>query len=77
MQRGIGHNCLQSQKYNPDIIVYEVGVEQRLLSAFCCRKILNLINDDVELVHTAHGLYLAPTAEILHEAENNKIGRSF
>lgn len=50
------------KKYNPDIIVYEVGVEQRLhfKQLFAAAKILNLINDDVELVHTAHGLYLAP-----------------
>lgn len=52
----------RQNKYNPDIIVYEVGGEQKLhfQQVFAAAKVLNIINDDVELVHTAHGLYLAP-----------------
>ncbi|WKZ25548.1 MAG: arginine--tRNA ligase [bacterium] len=51
----------RQKKYKPDIIVYEVGAEQKLhfKQVFEAAKMLDLIDKDVELVHTAHGLYLA------------------
>lgn len=50
------------RKWNPDLIIYEVGVEQTLhfRQVFAAARLLNLVNDSVELIHTAHGLYLAP-----------------
>jgi len=50
------------RKWNPDIIIYEVGAEQSLhfKQVFAAAKLLGLVKDSVELVHTAHGLYLAP-----------------
>lgn len=50
------------RKWNPDIIVYEVGVEQTLhfRQVFAAARLLGLVEKEVELVHTAHGLYLAP-----------------
>jgi arginyl-tRNA synthetase len=43
-------------------IIYEAGVEQSLhfSQVFAASRLLGLISDDVELVHTSHGLYLAP-----------------
>jgi arginyl-tRNA synthetase len=51
----------RQKKYNPDIIIYEVGAEQSLhfQQVFAASKLLKIIDNDVELVHTAHGLYLA------------------
>ena len=52
----------RQKKYNPDIIVYEVGGEQKLhfQQVFAAAKLLKIVEGDVELIHTAHGLYLAP-----------------
>ena len=50
------------RKWNPDIIIYEVGVEQSLhfKQLFAATRLLGLVDKNVELIHTAHGLYLAP-----------------
>lgn len=50
------------RKWDPDIIIYEVGAEQTLhfRQVFAAAKLMEMIKDGVELVHTAHGLYLAP-----------------
>lgn len=50
------------KEWNPDIIIYEVGAEQTLYfrQIFAAARMLGLVNDKVKLVHTAHGLYLAP-----------------
>jgi arginyl-tRNA synthetase len=50
------------RKWNPDIIIYEVGAEQTLhfRQIFAAARLLGLVKESVELVHTAHGLYLAP-----------------
>lgn len=50
------------RKWNPDIIIYEVGAEQTLhfRQVFAAARLLGLVEKEVELVHTAHGLYLAP-----------------
>jgi len=52
----------RAEKWNPDIIIYEVGAEQTLHfeQVFAAAKILGLVDEKVELVHTKHGLYLAP-----------------
>jgi arginyl-tRNA synthetase len=52
----------RARKWDPDIIVYEVGAEQSLhfKQVFAAARLLGLIKDSVNLVHTAHGLYLAP-----------------
>lgn len=50
------------RKWDPSIIIYEVGAEQTLhfQQLFAAARLLGLVKDDVKLVHTAHGLYLAP-----------------
>lgn len=50
------------RKWDPAIIIYEVGAEQTLhfQQLFAAAKILGLVKDSTKLVHTAHGLYLAP-----------------
>lgn len=48
------------RKWNPDIIIYEVGAEQTLhfQQVFAAGRILGLVDKKVTLIHTAHGLYL-------------------
>ena len=48
------------RKWDPDIIIYEVGAEQSLhfKQVFAAAKLLGLVKEKVTLVHTAHGLYL-------------------
>ena len=50
------------RKWDPSVMVYEVGAEQSLYfqQIFAAAKLLGLVKDSVKLVHTAHGLYLAP-----------------
>ncbi len=50
------------RKWNPTIFIYEVGAEQSLYfqQLFAAAKLLGLVSDKVQFVHTAHGLYLAP-----------------
>jgi len=52
----------RERKWDPAIIIYEVGVEQSLhfQQVFAAARLLGLAKEGVELVHTAHGLYLAP-----------------
>ena len=52
----------RERKWDPDIIIYEVGAEQSLYfkQVFAAAKLLGLVKERVELIHTAHGLYLAP-----------------
>jgi len=53
------------KKWNPDIIVYEVGVEQTLHfnQVFASAKKLGIVGDEVTLYHTKHGLYLSPSGK--------------
>ncbi|EKE12789.1 MAG: hypothetical protein ACD_13C00142G0016 [uncultured bacterium] len=50
------------RKWDPSVMVYEVGAEQSLYfqQIFAAAKLLGLVKDSVKLAHTAHGLYLAP-----------------
>lgn len=50
------------RKWDPDIIIYEVGAEQTLhfKQVFAAAKLMGVVQKDTKLVHTAHGLYLAP-----------------
>lgn len=50
------------RKWDPDVFIYEVGVEQSLhfRQIFAAARLLGMVDKDVELIHTAHGLYLAP-----------------
>jgi len=60
--RDLATIIFRARKWNPDIIIYEVGTEQSLhfRQLFAAARLLGLVKDKVELVHTAHGLYLAP-----------------
>lgn len=60
--RDLATIIFRARKWNPDIIIYEVGAEQSLhfQQLFAAARLLSLVKDSVELVHTAHGLYLAP-----------------
>jgi len=50
------------ERWNPDIIIYEVSVEQEFhfRQVFAAARILGLVRDDVVLYHTKHGWYLGP-----------------
>lgn len=52
----------RTREWDPDIIIYEVGAEQTLYfqQIFAAARILGLVKGKVLLIHTAHGLYLAP-----------------
>ncbi len=54
--------AFRQKKYKPDLIIYEVGAEQQLYfkQLFAAARLLKIIDPKTELVHTAHGLYLAP-----------------
>ena len=60
--RDLATIIFRARKWNPDTIIYEVGAEQSLhfQQVFAAARLLGLVKDSVELVHTAHGLYLAP-----------------
>jgi arginyl-tRNA synthetase len=63
------------RKWDPDIIIYEVGAEQSLhfKQIFAAARLLGLIEDRVGLVHTAHGLYLAPDGRKFSTREGKTI----
>ena len=50
------------RKWDPDLIIYEVGAEQTLhfQQVFAAARLLKLVNSGATLYHTAHGLCLAP-----------------
>jgi len=52
----------RERKWDPDTIIYEVGAEQSLhfKQLFAAARLLGLVKERVKLIHTAHGLYLAP-----------------
>ncbi len=52
----------RERKWDPDIIIYEVGAEQSLYfkQIFAAARLLGIVKEQMEFVHTAHGLYLAP-----------------
>jgi arginyl-tRNA synthetase len=52
----------RERKWDPDIMIYEIGAEQTLYfkQVFAAAKLLKLVKPETKLVHTAHGLYLAP-----------------
>lgn len=52
----------RARKWDPQIVIYEVGAEQSLhfQQVFAAARLLKLVTDSTQLVHTAHGLYLAP-----------------
>lgn len=52
----------RKEKFNPDIVVYEVGGEQALhfVQLFSAARMLGYVKETTQLIHTKHGLYLAP-----------------
>lgn len=60
--RDLATIAFRAKKWNPDIIIYEVGAEQALYfkQVFTAARLLGLVNNAVKFIHTAHGLYLAP-----------------
>ena len=60
--RDLATIAFRERKWDPDIIIYEVGAEQTLYfrQLFATARLLGLVGDKVELIHTAHGLYLSP-----------------
>lgn len=63
------------EKWNPVKIIYEVGAEQALhfKQLFAAAKLTGLVGDRVELIHTAHGLYLAPDGRKFSTREGKTI----
>jgi len=60
--RDLATIAFRVRKWNPDIVIYEVGAEQTFYfrQVFAAAKLLGLTKKDIKFVHTAHGLYLAP-----------------
>ena len=60
--RDLATLSFRQKKYKPDLIIYEVGAEQQLYfkQLFATARLLGIVDKKTELVHTAHGLYLAP-----------------
>lgn len=58
--RDLATLVFRQKKYKPDLIIYEVGAEQKLYfkQLFAAAKLLKIVDQKTELVHTAHGLYL-------------------
>jgi len=52
----------RQEKWNPSMVIYEVGVEQTLhfQQVFGAARLLGYVTDSAILIHTKHGLYLAP-----------------
>ncbi len=52
----------RGKKWDPEIIVYEVGVEQAYYfnQLFVAAKLLKLVRPETALIHTKHGLYCLP-----------------
>lgn len=50
------------EKWHPDLVIYEVGAEQALhfRQVFSAAKLLGYVTSVDSLIHTRHGLYLAP-----------------
>jgi len=65
----------RTRKWDPDIIIYEVGVEQNLhfRQVFAAARLLKLVKPEVLLVHTAHGLYLAPEGQKFSTRKGNTV----
>ncbi|MEK7061426.1 MAG: arginine--tRNA ligase [Patescibacteria group bacterium] len=59
--RDLATIAFRVRKWDPDIIIYEVGAEQTFYfkQIFAAARLLGLVKDDIKLIHTAHGLYLA------------------
>jgi len=62
-------------KWNPDIIIYEVGEEQALYfqQVFAASRKLGLVRKEVVLYHTKHGLYLSPDGKKFRTREGGTI----
>lgn len=63
------------RKWDPDILIYEVGAEQSLhfQQVFAAARLIGLVDKKVELVHTAHGLYLAPDGKKFSTREGKTV----
>jgi arginyl-tRNA synthetase len=50
------------KKWDPELMIYEVGGEQSLhfRQIFAAAQMLGYVRDGTSLIHTKHGLYLAP-----------------
>lgn len=59
--RDLATIAFRVRKWDPDMIIYEVGSEQTLYfkQLFAAARLLGLIDKKTEFMHTAHGLYLA------------------
>ena len=51
----------RKDKWDPDLIIYEVGAEQTLhfQQVFAAARMLGYVREGCSLIHTKHGLYLA------------------
>jgi arginyl-tRNA synthetase len=51
----------RTEKWQPDLIIYEVGAEQTAYfqQLFAAARLLGYVNEKTSLIHTKHGMYLA------------------
>ena len=61
--------------WNPEVIIYEVGAEQALhfIQVFSVAKKLQYVSDRTVLIHTKHGLYLAPDGKKFSTREGKTV----
>jgi arginyl-tRNA synthetase len=52
----------RERKWDPTIIIYEVGAEQSFYfkQLFTAARLMGMVKESTQFVHTAHGLYLGP-----------------
>lgn len=65
----------RKRKWDPDIVIYEVGGEQALYfqQVFAAAKKLGIVSINVELVHTKHGLYLSESGKKFSTREGETV----
>ncbi len=73
--RDLATIAFRVRKWNPDTIIYEVGGEQSFYfkQIFAAARLLGLVDQRVKLIHTAHGLYLAPDGKKFATREGKTI----
>lgn len=73
--RDLATLAYRMQKWNPAIIIYEVGVEQSLhfQQVFATARLLGLVNKEVVLYHTQHGWYLGPDGKKFSTREGKTV----
>lgn len=65
----------RTEKWHPDLIIYEVGAEQTAYfqQLFAGARLLGYVNEKISLIHTKHGMYLAADGKKFKTREGKTI----